>query len=41
MEGREREEYGPTSKGLDRKGRERGRDTEGGEGEEREGSRLP
>jgi len=26
MEGREREEQGPTSKGLDRKGRETGRE---------------
>ena len=41
MEGREREEYGPTSKGLDRKGKEMGRERKGGEGEERVGSSLP
>jgi len=41
MEGRKEEEYGPTSKARDRKGRETGRKRKGGEGEEREGSSLP
>jgi len=41
MEGREREEHGPTSKGRDRKGRETERERKVAEGEEREGSSLP
>jgi len=41
MDGREGEEWGPTSNGRDRKGRETGRERKGEEGEEREGSSLP
>jgi len=41
MKGRdEGQEYGPTSKGLDRKGSETGRERKGREGEERKGSSL-
>jgi len=41
MEGREREVNGPTSKGLDRKGRETGRERKGGEGKKGRGAACP